>query len=120
MRQITVLYDQGCSLCCRARNWLERQTQFVQLVFVPAGSYQAKIKFPTIDHEASKVELTVIADSGEVYYDAKAWIICLWALREYRTVALTMRTPNTQWAAKKLIYSISKNRHRLAFSRNRN
>lgn len=114
MRELTVLYDEKCALCRRARAWLERQSQYVPLSFVPAGSDLAELKFPQIDHEASRIELTVIADSGEIYVGAKSWIMCLWALREYRSKALTMRAPAAWWAAKKFITSVSKNRHHFA------
>lgn len=114
MRRLNVLYDADCSLCCRARAWLERQSQYVPLVFAAAGGEEARRLFPGLDHEATLNELTVIADSGEIYRGPKAWIICLWALREYRSTALTMRTPGAWWAAKSFIRQVSKNRRRLA------
>ena len=58
MKQMTVLYDAQCSLCRRARMWLERQQQFVRLVFVSAGQPEAQRMFPDLDHESTLAELT--------------------------------------------------------------
>ena len=114
MRRLTILYDADCALCRRARAWLERQSQYVPLVFVPAGRDEARRRFPGLDHEATLNDLTVIADTGDIYRGPKAWILCLWALRDYRSTALTMRSPAAWWAAKSLIRQVSKNRHKLA------
>ena len=114
MRRLTVLYDAECALCRRARGWLARQSQYIPLLFVPAGQEEARHLFPGLDHEATLAELTVIADTGEIYRGPKGWIICLWALREYRSTALTMRRPGAWWAAQSFIRRVSKSRHRLA------
>ena len=112
MRRLTVLYDADCALCRRARAWLERQSQYVPLVFVAAGSEDARGMFPSLDHPSTLAELTVIADTGDVYRGPKAWIICLWALREHRSTAVSMRAPGAWWAAKSFIRQVSKHRHR--------
>ena len=114
MRHLTVLYDADCGLCRRARAWLERQSQYVPLLFVAAGSEEARGLFPGLDHDATLAEVTVVADSGEVYRGPKAWIICLWALREHRSTAMTMRSPGARWAAEAFIRQVSRDRHRLA------
>ena len=114
MQRLTVLYDEQCALCRRARRWLERQSQFVPLTFIAASSDAARGLFPSLDHEATLVEPTVVADTGAVFCGAKAWIMCLWALEEYRSMALTMRSPGAWWAAKRFVTSVSRNRRRLA------
>ena len=88
----------------------------VPLSFVPAGQEDAKRLFPSLDHDATLVDLTVIGDGGEVFSGAKAWIICLWALHEYRSIAINLRSPASWWAAKRLVTVVSRNRHRLAVS----
>ncbi len=114
MRRLTILYDADCALCRRARAWLGRQSQYVPLVFVAAGGEEARGLFPGLDHDASLAEITVIADTGEIYRGPKAWIICLWALRRHRSTALAMRTPGAWWAAEAFIRQVSKNRNRFA------
>lgn len=114
MGTLTVLYDSQCRMCCRARHWLEEQNQFVALRFAAAGKERARRLFPDLDHEATLKELTVIADSGAVYRGEKAWILCLWALRDYRSMALRMGSPGALWAARHFVETVSRNRHRLS------
>ncbi|HEX2834495.1 MAG TPA: DCC1-like thiol-disulfide oxidoreductase family protein [Thermoanaerobaculia bacterium] len=79
-----ILYDARCGLCSRVREWSLLQPAFVTLDFIPAGSERARTLFPTLAHEVTPSELVVVTSEGEVYFDTEAWIVCLWALREYR------------------------------------
>ncbi|MEU6439168.1 DUF393 domain-containing protein [Streptomyces sp. NPDC047046] len=90
---LTVLYDAECPLCSYVRKWLGRRPQLVPLTFVPAGSAEAAARFPGLDQAATLAEITVVGDGGQVYRGANAWIVCLWALREYRPLALRLSTP---------------------------
>lgn len=114
MRSLTVLYDQQCALCRRARSWLERQSQYVPLRFLAAGGAAARRCFPDLDHAKTLLELTVIGDGGELFRGAKAWVVCLWALREYRSLSLLMHRPGLWWMAKRLVTTVSNRRHSLA------
>lgn len=114
MSQLTVLYDERCNLCCRIREWMLLQPKYVQLYFVAANSAEALALFPQLDHERTLRELHVITDAGEVYRDAKAWLMCLWALREYRLWSLRLATPELMPLARRAIARVSSNRTRLA------
>ncbi|WKU46187.1 DCC1-like thiol-disulfide oxidoreductase family protein [Streptomyces sp. VNUA116] len=94
VRRLTVLYDAHCSLCTFVRNWLVRQQQLVPLDLVPAGSDEARRRFPGLDHAAAYEEITVVGDGGQVYRGASAWIVCLWALSAYRPLAHRISTPS--------------------------
>lgn len=83
--KLTVLYDDACGFCTRCRWWLATQPQYVTLDFVPAGSPEAARRFPAL-RDAGE-ELTVVDDEGGVYRAADAFIMCLWALVEYRELA---------------------------------
>ncbi|MFC4499695.1 MULTISPECIES: thiol-disulfide oxidoreductase DCC family protein [Streptomyces] len=93
VRRLTVLYDADCELCTFVRAWLDRQPQLVRLEPIPAGSARARARFPDLDHRATLDEITVVGDSGQVYRGAAAWIVTLWALREYRPLAHRLSTP---------------------------
>ncbi|MFI5677972.1 thiol-disulfide oxidoreductase DCC family protein [Streptomyces cellulosae] len=93
VRRLTVLYDAECSLCTFLRDWLVRQPQLVPLELVPAGSEEARRRFPGLDHRATLDEVTVVGDAGQVYRDSAAWIVTLWALREHRPLAHRLSTP---------------------------
>lgn len=90
---LTVLYDAHCSLCAFLKNWLAGQAQLVPLRFVPAGSEEAARRYPRLDHRATLDEITVVGDAGQVYQGTAAWIVTLWALREYRALAHRLSTP---------------------------
>jgi predicted DCC family thiol-disulfide oxidoreductase YuxK len=113
MRRLTVLYDSQCALCQRAWIWLNAQRQYVRLEFIPAGSELARSRLPELDHEATLRELTVIGDGGEVYLGVKAWLMCLWALREYRSMALRWSAPDRMESARRFVGWISHNRRKL-------
>jgi len=94
VRALTVLYDPECSLCTLVRDWLVRQPKWVPLETVPAGSAEARRRFPGLDHRATLEEITVVGDAGQVYQGAAAWIVSLWALRRYRPLAHRLSTPS--------------------------
>jgi predicted DCC family thiol-disulfide oxidoreductase YuxK len=110
---LTVLYDIRCALCRRARAWLDDQAKYVPLEYVAAGSQEARQRFPGLDHENTLVDLTVVGMNGEVYHGAKAWIMCLWALKKYRGTALRLATPELMPSAKRVIAWVSRNRFRV-------
>ncbi|MFD5076019.1 thiol-disulfide oxidoreductase DCC family protein [Streptomyces sp. NPDC058371] len=93
VRGLTVLYDAQCSLCTFLRDWLVKQRQLVPLRLVPAGSAEARARFPGLTHRATLDEITVVGDAGQVYRGSAAWIVCLWALREHRPLAHRLSTP---------------------------
>ena len=111
---LTVLYDGRCALCSRARMWLEEQPKYVTMAFVEAGSAEARKRFPDLDHDATLAELTVVGWGGEVYRDAKGWVMCLWALKKYRSAALRLSTPEMMPRARRLIAWVSRQRFQIA------
>ncbi|GAB3153392.1 DCC1-like thiol-disulfide oxidoreductase family protein [Micromonospora sonneratiae] len=109
---LTVLYDRHCPLCRTARRWLESRAQLVPLVFVPAGSTQARQQFPGLDHDATLRDITVVADTGEIYVGDGAWLACLWALADYRATADRLASPHLLPAARRMIAAASAVRQR--------
>jgi predicted DCC family thiol-disulfide oxidoreductase YuxK len=99
----TVLYDAACPVCRTARRWLESRAQLVPLIFVPAGSAEARSRFPSLDHAATLRDLTVIADTGAIYVHDGAWLACLWALADYRGMADRLSSPQLLPAARRFI-----------------
>ena len=113
MTSLTVLYDARCALCSGARAWLESQRQLVRLTFVPAGSLDARRRFPLLNHTLAAGQLTVVADDGAVYVREKGWLMCLWALRDYRAVAARLSTPDRLPVARRFFAWVERNRRHL-------
>ncbi|MCY1140443.1 DCC1-like thiol-disulfide oxidoreductase family protein [Actinoplanes sp. Pm04-4] len=107
-----VLYDAGCPICRAARRWLSGRAQLVPLEFVPAGSDEARRRFPGLDHEATLRDVTVIGDEGSVYVGDGAWVACLWALADYRAMAERISSPALLPTARRFIAAASAVRER--------
>ncbi|MFJ4005613.1 thiol-disulfide oxidoreductase DCC family protein [Streptomyces sp. NPDC090023] len=110
VRGLTVLYDAACGLCTHLRDWLVRQPQLVPLELVPAGSAEARTRFPGVDPAGTLEEVTVIGDSGQVYRGTAAWIVVLWALREHRPLAHRLSTPTGAFLARGAVLAAAKYR----------
>lgn len=90
---LTVLYDAGCPLCTRFRDWLVLQPLLVPLRPVPAASPEARALFPGLDHDRTLREITVVGDDGAVWTQEHAWVMCLWATRRFRPMAERLAHP---------------------------
>ncbi|MET9954576.1 DCC1-like thiol-disulfide oxidoreductase family protein [Streptomyces sp. NPDC006339] len=112
VRRLTVLYDADCPLCVHLRHWLLRQPRLVPLDLVPAGSREARRRFPALDHGSTLREITVVGDGGQVYRATAAWIVVLWALAEHRPRAHWLATPAGQPFARAAVLAAAKWRER--------
>lgn len=110
MQSLYVLYDEKCELCKRLKDWLLGQRSWIALGLIPAGSEKARAKFPGLEHIAGKRDLVVVSDAGEVYLNNHAWIMCLYALEEYRDWALRLASPLLVPLARQAFEALSKNR----------
>jgi predicted DCC family thiol-disulfide oxidoreductase YuxK len=109
-----VLYDAARGLCDRIREWVEEQPAFFEIVFVPAGSELAASLFPALARKGPPEELIAVTDDGAVYKDTSAWIMCLYALEEYRELAFRLSTPMLMPLARNAFEALSRNRKRLS------
>lgn len=114
MKKLYVLYDSHCGLCTWARQWMLRQPAFLMVEFIPAGSAASKSRFPGIEPQGKSEELIVIDDQGGVYRNGDAWIMCLYALREYREWSLRLARPALLPLARSAFQLLSKNRFALS------
>jgi predicted DCC family thiol-disulfide oxidoreductase YuxK len=114
MSSLTVLYDQGCGLCRRAHDWLAQQTKLVELIFVPCASDEARRKYPELNHELTKQDLTVIGENGAVFFGPKAWLMVLWALTRYREWSYRLSSPELLPTTKRVVSAISQNRYQIS------
>ncbi len=110
-RRLTVLYDASCALCRRSRWWLMRQLQVVPLEFVAAASTEARRRFPGLDPKETLSLLHVVDERGQVYRGEKAWLMCLWALDEYRGWSLRIAEPPQIERAQRFVRWVASRRH---------
>ena len=114
MFAFTVLYDPDCGLCRRAHEWLIDQAKLVELKFVPCASEEARKRFPLLDHDLTKQDLTVIGHDGAVFYGPKAWLMVLWALTRYREWSYRLAAPELLPTTKRVVSAISQNRYQIS------
>lgn len=114
MKRLHVLYDAKCELCRRVRVWLQAQPAYMPLVFVPLQSPDLEERFPGITAMEPARQILVVADSGDVWRGADAWIMCLWALREYREWSQRLASPLLRPFAARVCDLVSRNRHRFS------
>jgi len=113
MTRLTVLYDASCGLCIHSRAWLERQPKFAELEFVAAHSAKARELFPELAGTGPD-ELVVVDDEGGVYRGAYAWLMCLYALVEYREWSFRLAQPRLLPLARWAFAWVSTNRKDLS------
>jgi predicted DCC family thiol-disulfide oxidoreductase YuxK len=107
---ITIVYDANCGLCTHLKNWIRRQPPLVGIRFAAGGSESAQAGFPDLPSG----ELAVVANTGEVWLGNRAWIVCLWALRDYRNLAVRLISPPLLLLAREAFTVVSRNRFALS------
>ena len=110
MKTLYVLFDGQCALCRQCRRWLERQPAFVELRFLPLQSPELGSRFPGIEQFNPREQLLVVSDEGAVYQGPHAWIMCLYALREYREWSQRLASPVLLPWARRACELVSDNR----------
>lgn len=110
MKTLYVLYDDDCALCRRCRRWLGAQPAFVELRFLPLGAAETACRFPGIERFHPREQLLVVSDEGDVYQGPHAWIMCLYALREYREWSQRLASPLLLPWARRVCELVSENR----------
>jgi predicted DCC family thiol-disulfide oxidoreductase YuxK len=114
MKRLYVLFDGECSLCGRCRTWLARQPAFLELRFLPFQSPEVADRFPGIEALHPEEQLLVVSDEGGVYRGPQAWIMCLYALRDYRELSLRLAHPALLPFARRFCELLSENRFRMS------
>ncbi len=114
IKELTVLYDPTCGFCVRCRQWLEKQPKRIAMRFVPQDSSRQAKLYPGLvikrDEQGRPDELLVVDDSGRLYRDDKAWVMCFYALRDYRGLAMRLARPGMAGLARRAYAMISANR----------
>lgn len=110
MNTLYVLYDANCAFCRRCRQWLTEQPAYLELRFIPAGSDEVACRFPGLERFGPPGELTLIGDDGAVYQGPDAFIMCLYALTEFRAWSMRLAQPALRPLARTAFDFITHNR----------
>jgi predicted DCC family thiol-disulfide oxidoreductase YuxK len=111
MTTLTILYDAQCSLCQSCRDWMQRQSAYIALEWLPCASPEAHATFGVIPWIGT--ELVVVADDGRVWAGSAAFLVCLWSLREWREWSYRLATPALAPLAERLSRALSAERRRV-------
>jgi predicted DCC family thiol-disulfide oxidoreductase YuxK len=109
-QSLTVLYDPRCGFCVAARRWMEAQRTYLPVRFVRASSAEASRRYPELSRPETADELFVVTDAGAVYDGGSAWLLCLWALVDYREWSFRLATPALLPLARRAFEIFSKRR----------
>lgn len=110
MKKLWVIFDAECALCLRCRQWLAQQAAFIPLEFIPLQSPDLDARFPGITALHPSEQLLAVSDNGDVYRGAHAWLMCLYALRDYREWSQRLATPALLPWAQRVCELLSQNR----------
>ncbi len=86
-------------------DWLRAQPQLVPLHLVAAQA--ASGRGCPIELSALLAQVTVTASDGAVYRGCNAWIVALWALRDYRGWSLRFAEPAWRPFAERMFAGIA-------------
>jgi predicted DCC family thiol-disulfide oxidoreductase YuxK len=114
MQKLYVLYDPTCELCRRLKEWILVQRSWIGIAVLEAGSEKARRLFPELEQIATRDDLAVISDEGDVYLNNHAWIMVLYAMVEYREWAARLTHPLLAPLARQAFAALSRNRHFLS------
>ena len=109
---LLVLYDADCALCRRCRAWLEEQPTYLPLRFLEAAAPEAWERLGPVRVWLG-AELVVVSDRGEVWVGSAAFLMCLWATREYREWSHRLSGPALAPLAERFFHLVSSRRRAL-------
>lgn len=108
MEGMTVVYDANCPLCRRCRQWVLAQPQLVGFRFVAADEPWVVQWLGSLVPVGD--ELVVVDDRGATWVGPDAFIVCLWGLERYRSLAARLQRPGARGLAKRAFHLVSSGR----------
>jgi predicted DCC family thiol-disulfide oxidoreductase YuxK len=112
MNRLTILYDASCPICVRCAHWLAREPSYLPLELLSSSSEDALRRYGEVPWLGA--ELVVVSDSGEVWAGPAAFIVALWALRDYREWSYRLSGESFSKMAERFFVALSHRRKWLA------
>ncbi len=107
--KLTLLYDSNCPLCVHCRLWMAAQPSYVEIEYLSTNSGTARQRFGDVPWLGE--ELVIVADTGDVWAGSAAFIVALWALRDWRPWSFRLTGTMLSPLAERFFLQISKKRH---------
>jgi predicted DCC family thiol-disulfide oxidoreductase YuxK len=107
VQTLYVIVDGRCGLCTHLSAWLREQPAYVDLQPISSESEEAKTRFSALPAG----ELALVSDTGDVWLGDNAFLMCLWALRRYRSWANRLASPVLRPLARQAFAELSRSRH---------
>ncbi|HEU5076087.1 MAG TPA: DCC1-like thiol-disulfide oxidoreductase family protein [Polyangiaceae bacterium] len=112
-KTLTVLFDPGCPLCRRCRDWMLTQPAYLPIQVIACTSERARREFREIPWLGDA--LVVVSDTRDVWAGPAAFLTCLWALEDWREWSYSLAGPAFAPLAERFFQTISA--HKLSLSR---
>lgn len=110
-RRLTVVYDDDRELCRRCSTWLRFQPTYVPLELLPVSAARQEPRLAGIPWLGA--ELVVVDGRGRIWVGAAAFIVCLWATRDWRAWSYRLSGPSFAPLAERFFHAISSHRGRI-------
>lgn len=107
--KLTLLYDSRCQLCVHCRVWMAAQPSYVEIEYLSTNSTVARERYGDIPWLGE--ELVIVADTGDIWAGSAAFIVALWALRDWRHWSFRLTGSMLSPLAERFFLQISKKRH---------
>ena len=111
-RRLVVVYDDECDLCKRCSTWLRWQTTFVPLELLPVSAARQEPRYAAVPWLGA--ELVVVDERGRIWVGAAAFIVCLWATKDWRSWSYRLSGPAFAPMAERFFHAISDHRGRIS------
>lgn len=109
IQKLTLLYDSNCPLCVRCQLWIAAQPSFVEIECISTNSLTTHQRYSDVPWIGD--ELVIVADTGEVWAGSAAFLVALWALRDWRHWSFRLSGSMLGPWAERFFLQISKKRH---------
>src|SRR5262245_15746266 len=111
MEWLAVFYDSRCGLCTILKNWIQHQQPLLKLRLIARDSEQAR---RMIGSAADSDDLVILANTGELWRGNHAWLMVLWALKEYRSFSHRLASPIFLPLARQAFAVLTENRAKIS------
>jgi predicted DCC family thiol-disulfide oxidoreductase YuxK len=112
MKRLTVLYDDTCALCVRCASFVASQRAYVEVEVLGSHTEAARARYGSVPWLGE--ELVVVSDTREVWAGPAAFLMCLWALEEWRPWSYRLSGAALAPLAERFFVALSSRRRKIA------